>query len=57
MDGWMVLIRVKVRVMFECDQLWVGGLCVRYPTNAVHCIVCVCVCVCVLGGGGGILYL
>ena len=29
MDGWMGLIRVKVRVMFECGQLWVGGLRVR----------------------------
>ena len=36
---WMGLIRAKASVMFECGQLWVGGLYVRYLTNVVYFIV------------------
>ena len=41
--GVVVVVHYYVRMdgvnQGECAQLWVGGLCVRYPTDVVYCIV------------------
>ena len=39
MEAWDGSMGWKNRVMFGCGQMWVGGLCVRYLTNVVDCIV------------------